>query len=186
MVRPLAVVFLTLLVGVAGAQQVSTSVTDPERDVVRLCSFLSRLQKAVASDDSAALSSVIQFPVQRGAGGDMLSEAEFSKAYQEILNIRTKRVLASQKVEDLFHDERGIAIGGGDIWFKYLSGIDGFRVTMFGVSKYVGVGVVSIEQTEQVDGLFLQLQRMLEKDDREGLAALLVVVSRFFRTFVET
>jgi hypothetical protein len=111
--------------------------------------------------------------VQRDAGGGMISETQFQAAYEEVLNENTKHVLASQKAGDLYHDERGVAIGSGEIWFKYLSGIEGFRVTMFHVNKYAAVGVGSMEETKQLDELFGRFQRAMENGDRDGALATL-------------
>lgn len=172
-IRSLGAFFWVFLAGAVGVQEVSNRGANPETDPVRLGLFLAQLQKAASSEEPATLVSLVQFPVQVGASGDMISKARFLEDYQKILNDRAKRVLASQKVETLFRDERGIAIGSGEIWFNYLSGVDEFRVTMFNVSKYAGLGIMSMQETEQIDGLFLQFQRALGKNDRQGVLSVL-------------
>src|SRR5438552_11257196 len=81
MVRSLAVILLYLLASTVQAQEASSRIAEPEKNTARLYAFLTELQKSVAIRDRAAVMSVIQFPVQSGPGGEMISHAQFVAAY---------------------------------------------------------------------------------------------------------
>ncbi|MBE5253852.1 MAG: hypothetical protein QRY16_15875 [Enterobacterales bacterium endosymbiont of Blomia tropicalis] len=77
--------------------------------------FLNALQHAVASNDKAAVASLVEYPITINKKKITTSSA-FIKNYDNILNSNVKKAIANQKYEDLFVRDQGIMIGDGQVW----------------------------------------------------------------------
>jgi hypothetical protein len=100
----------------AAAQYSVAGIDDPKL----VETFVSKLQKAVAADDAAAVAALAHFPVDVTVDRkrrNHVSSDEFQKLYRQIFDPCLKRVVAAATIEDLFVNWKGVSLGQGAIWF---------------------------------------------------------------------
>ncbi|MDX3904772.1 MAG: hypothetical protein QHC78_03680 [Pigmentiphaga sp.] len=83
--------------------------------------FFEKLQKAVATDDKAAVAAMVQYPFRARLGGKahtIRDAGHFVADYDQIMTPEVKRAIAAQTYPELFANWQGISIGSGEIWFS--------------------------------------------------------------------
>ncbi len=113
-----AVVFLAIAdsAQTPSAQFSAAGIDDPKL----VDSFLSDLQKAVASDDAAQVAALGRYPVEVVIDKHrrrVRSREELEKLYPHIFTPCLRRVVAAARPEDLFANWQGVMLGQGAIWF---------------------------------------------------------------------
>jgi hypothetical protein len=95
--------------------------------------FAGSVKSAVAAGDSAALSKLIQFPVNvtmNGGTTAINSASDFIAKYDSIFGGGLKTNLADSYTKYLFNNSKGIVLGDGDknIWFSGVSNSSNLKV----------------------------------------------------------
>lgn len=84
-------------------------------------SFLARLQKAVASDDRAAVAKLVGFPLRAWNGKATVAirnRREFLALYPKIFTASLKQTIAAAKVEQAFANWQGVMFDSGRFWIR--------------------------------------------------------------------
>lgn len=84
-------------------------------------SFLARLQKAVASDDGAAVAKLVAYPLRAWNGKATVSvrdRQEFLAQYPKIFTASLKQTIAAAKVEQAFANWQGVMFDSGRFWIR--------------------------------------------------------------------
>lgn len=84
-------------------------------------SFLARLQKAVASDDRAAVAKLVAYPLRAWNGKATVSirnRQEFLAQYPKIFTASLKQTVAVAKVEQAFANWQGVMFDSGRFWIR--------------------------------------------------------------------
>jgi hypothetical protein len=81
--------------------------------------FLTRLQKAVASDNKEAVSSLVAYPLNVIVGRHRrkVNKSLLLSQYDQIFTPKVKHALASQRSDQLFIKSTGFMVGRGEVWF---------------------------------------------------------------------
>ncbi len=136
--------------------------------------FLQKLQEAVARDDREKVLSMVAFPVPDSRSGqpDLIPSAEeLLKRYDQIFTAHTRQVLARQKVEDLYVDEGGVAIGSGEIWFNQVPGGNEFRIIGFNAGRYLA-SAIPFADSPKVEAFLSRLKDAVKQDRRGEVASM--------------
>ncbi|MCX8999731.1 hypothetical protein NOF55_21735 [Rhizobiaceae bacterium BDR2-2] len=83
--------------------------------------FFEQLQKAVASDDKAAVAAMVDYPFQARINGKAVTlrdAAHFVADYDKIVTSKVKQAIAAQTYATLFANWQGVMIGDGELWFS--------------------------------------------------------------------
>jgi hypothetical protein len=83
--------------------------------------FFETLQKAVASDDRAAVAALVAYPFQARVNGQAVKlrdAAHFVADYDKIVTPKVKHAIANQTYATLFANWQGVMIGDGEVWFS--------------------------------------------------------------------
>lgn len=82
--------------------------------------FFATLQAAVRAGNRAAVSALVEFPIEVSVAGNrrtISSRRAFEKRYDSIICKQVADVILSQDFESLFANWRGLMIGRGEVWF---------------------------------------------------------------------
>lgn len=94
--------------------------------------FFETLQKAVASNDKAAVAALVDYPFQARINGKAVrlrDAAHFIAEYDKIVTPKVKHAVASQTYETLFANWQGVMIGDGEVWFSGVGSNNTVRIT---------------------------------------------------------
>ncbi|MFD0590303.1 hypothetical protein ACFQZE_20155 [Paenibacillus sp. GCM10027627] len=83
--------------------------------------YLNALQHAVAANEKEAVAELFSYPFavnQNGGTVQIESKEQFIQTYEDIMTVRVKEKLLSQKVESVFVNYYGVMIGDGEIWIS--------------------------------------------------------------------
>lgn len=83
--------------------------------------FLARLQKAVATDDRAAVAKLVAFPLRAWNGKATVSirnRQEFLAQYPKIFTASLQQTIAAAKVEQAFANWQGVMFDSGRFWIR--------------------------------------------------------------------
>lgn len=84
--------------------------------------FLGKIQKAVAQNDTTALSKMIRYPIRlkmpTGSNVKISNSKQFITNYPKFITPNWKKTVLQQKYEELFVNAEGVMIGNGEIWFS--------------------------------------------------------------------
>jgi hypothetical protein len=83
--------------------------------------FLTRLQKAVANDDRAAVAKLVAYPLRAWHGQATVSvrnRQEFLAQYPKIFTASLKQTIAAAKVEQAFANWQGVMFDSGRFWIR--------------------------------------------------------------------
>ena len=83
--------------------------------------FLARLQKAVASDERAAVAKLVAFPLRAWNGQATVSvrnRQEFLAQYPKIFTANVKQAIAAARVEQAFANWQGVMFDNGSFWIR--------------------------------------------------------------------
>lgn len=82
--------------------------------------FLPNLKRWVASDDSASIGQLIQYPIGVSLDGEIdytvKDLAEFQRLYPRIFHPQFKQTIAAIPDDDIFFDWRGVFFRQGEVW----------------------------------------------------------------------
>ena len=84
--------------------------------------FLSRLQRAVRSNDRQAVIALIGFPlrVNTEGGAKVYPDAQsVERDFNRIFTLRVRRAILGQRANRLFVRDQGAMIGSGEVWFDF-------------------------------------------------------------------
>lgn len=103
--------------------------------------FLSDLQKAVADEDKKAVAAMVAYPFKTKVKGEettLAKEADFVKAYDDVMTPNIVNAIRDQKYEALTVTAQGVGIGTGQVWFaKSGTGADA-KIKLIAVNQNAG------------------------------------------------
>lgn len=82
--------------------------------------FFAALQAAVRAGNRAAVSALVEFPIEASVAGNrqtIRSRPAFERRYDSIICKQVADVILAQVFESLFANWRGLMIGRGEVWF---------------------------------------------------------------------
>ncbi|MFD0618470.1 hypothetical protein ACFQZR_13455 [Paenibacillus sp. GCM10027629] len=83
--------------------------------------FLSKLQKAVVSNNKKEVANFISYPLhvnQKGKTVLIKSKKQFIEKYNQIMTDKVKEKLLAQKAKDVFVNWQGVMVGDGEVWIR--------------------------------------------------------------------
>jgi hypothetical protein len=88
--------------------------------------FLARLKQAVAADDRATVTAMVNYPLTvYSSGGRPMTyrdTAALSANYARVFTPEVKATIAAAKADNLFARDQGVMIGNGEIWMNEIHG----------------------------------------------------------------
>lgn len=98
--------------------------------------FFSKLQKAIASNDKAAVSAMVDYPFvahSKGKGVMIKDAKQFVAQYDKLITPKVKAAVDKQTYATLFTNWQGVMIGRGEIWFSGMG--DGLKVKIYTINN---------------------------------------------------
>ncbi|MEO9341023.1 hypothetical protein ABFT80_26875 [Mesorhizobium sp. SB112] len=129
MTKAIRILFVAMLAASAGtantyaqtAAEVDSSLDDLFGAHAPYRHFFEQLQKAVASDDKAAVAAMVDYPFQARINGravKLRDAAHFVADFDKIVTSKVKQAIAGQTYATLFANWQGVMIGDGELWFS--------------------------------------------------------------------
>ncbi len=91
--------------------------------------YFANLKRAVAKGNLDAVAKRVSYPLAvnqaNGKRRSILNEKQFLKEYNSIMTSKVRNALASQNVNDVFVNYRGVMIGDGELWIGVVGGKPG-------------------------------------------------------------
>lgn len=98
--------------------------------------FFPKLQKAIASDDKAAVAAMVNYPfvAYSKTGSVQIKDAKhFIADYDKLITAKVKAAVAKQTYATLFTNWQGVMIGDGEIWFDQVG--DSMEVKVYAINN---------------------------------------------------